>query len=226
MEKDGVLTVKSKVISKEMLNKIGKLKIRFKVNFSSGRNLLYLNYMFGPVLWENASLQGENGLFTLIDGQVLQQDRLTSGELEKLEDIRTEIVEYSKGNENVSGFEPKQFIISVHLHEQDPKIEEIVKKYDTNGEIVVNWVSNEAYDIYLKRFTKGTGLKFLCDHLGIGLEQAMAVGNDPNDTPMVQAAGIGVTTDPSHMEAHYHTEGKLSLGGEEVVDRLLELVTQ
>lgn len=224
LEKDGVLTVKSKVISPDMLVKIAKLKTRFKVNFSSGRNLLYLNYMFSPVLWENASLQGENGLLTLINGEILQQAALTQEELEKLEDIRTDLVEYSRKNDNVKGFEPKQFIISVHCRQPDVQIEEIVKKHDSDEEIAINWVSNEAYDIYLRRFNKGSGLRFLCDRLGITIEETMAIGNDPNDTPMIKIAGIGVTTDPTHMEAHYHTEGKLNLGGEEVVDRLLELI--
>ena len=128
LEKDGVLTVKSKVISPSMLAKIGSLKERFRVNFSSGRNLLYLNYMFSPVLWVNASLQGENGLLTLINGEILQQAALTVDELKKLEDIRTDLVEYSRKNENIKGFEPKQFIISVHCRQPDLQIEEIVKR--------------------------------------------------------------------------------------------------
>lgn len=224
LEKDGFLTVKSKVISDSMLSKITKLKKHFRVNFSSGRNLLYLNRMFSPVLWDSASLQGENGLFTLIDGRVLQQDAINPQELEKLEDIRTEIIKLSHDSENIKGFEPKQFIVSVHCHKPDEQIEEIVNRLDTNGEIVTNWVSNEAYDIYLKRFDKGTGLKFLCDHLGITTQECLAVGNDPNDLPMVKIAGVGVTTDASHMDAHFYTEGKLNLGGEEVVDHLLKIM--
>lgn len=221
LEKDGLLTVKSKVISDSMLEKIGRLKKYVHVNFSSGRNLLYLNRMFSPVLWENASLQGENGLFTLIDGQILQQDKITQKELEKLEDIRTDLIKLSHDSENIKGFEPKQFIISIHCHKEDPDIVDIVKKYDPEGEVVMNWVSGEAYDIYLKRFDKGTGLKFLCDRLGLSTDQAMAIGNDPNDVPMVKMAGIGVTTDVSKLDTHYVTEGRLNLGGEELVDNLL-----
>ena len=224
LEKDGFLTVKSKVISESMLQKIDRLKKYVHVNFSSGRNLLYLNRMFSPVLWENASLQGENGLFTLIDGQILQQDKLSSKELEKLEDIRTQLIKYSHDAENIKGFEPKQFIISVHCHNEDPEIVDIVKKLDPEGEVVMNWVSGEAYDIYLKRFDKGTGLKFLCKHLGISTDQAMAIGNDPNDVPMVKMAGVGVTTDASKLDTHYETQRKLNLGGEELIDRLLEVL--
>lgn len=226
LEKDGLLTVKSKVISNQMLAKINKLKKYFRVNFSSGRSLLYLNRMFNPVLWEKASLQGEDGLFTLVDGQVLQQGALTGKELKILEKIYQELIELNKTTSNIKGFEPKQFIISVHCFSPDPQIEEIVRKYDADSEIVVNWVSGEAYDIYLKRFTKGSGLKFLCDHLGITAQECLSVGNDPNDVSMVQIAGIGVTTDRSHMDAHFFTEGKLDLGGEEVVDHLLKVMEE
>jgi hypothetical protein len=224
LEKDGQLTVKSKVISDHLLEKIGRLKNHFRVNISSGRNTLYLNYMFGRVLWNKASLQGENGLLTLVDGQVLQPDKLTVDELDKLERIKAQIVTLSRTSENIKGFEPKQFIISVHCHKPDPEIERIVKESDTNLELAINWVSNEAYDIYLKRFNKGTGLKFLCSHLGISTEEVLAIGNDPNDRYMTDAAGIGVTTDREHLEAHYYTEGKMPLGGEELVDRLLEVM--
>ena len=50
-EKDNVLTIKTKQITPQLLEKINKLKKYFHVNFSSGRNLLYLNRMFGPALW-------------------------------------------------------------------------------------------------------------------------------------------------------------------------------
>lgn len=224
VEREGVLTIKSKVITDKMLEKVHRLKRRFHVNFTSGRNLLYLNQMLSPILWENACLQGEDGLFTLIDGQVIQHDRIQPEELEKIEEIRTEIEKLAETNKNIKGFEPKQFIISVHCFKPDSEIENIVRRIDTKGEIAALWVSSEAYDIYLKRFNKGVGLEFLTRHLGLDLSQTLAVGNDLNDKEMLEKAGISITTNKDVLQADYYTQDSLNLGGEEVVDTLLKLI--
>jgi hypothetical protein len=39
---------------------------------------------------------------------------------------------------------------------------------------------------------KGTGLKVVCDHLGIALDEAMAVGDAHPDVDMFKVAGVGV----------------------------------
>ena len=103
--------------------------------------------MFGPLLWEKASLQGENGVFTLIKGQVIQHDRLTYEELEDLRKIRGEIEKVAENNKNIRGFEPKQFLISVHCWSEEPLIAEIVKKIDVENKFYIKW-NSEAYDIF------------------------------------------------------------------------------
>ena len=40
--------------------------------------------------------------------------------------------------------------------------------------------------------TKGSGLRNLCQYLGIEAEETMAFGDGENDWPMLEAAGIGV----------------------------------
>lgn len=39
---------------------------------------------------------------------------------------------------------------------------------------------------------KGSGLKTLCDYLGIKQENVMALGDQANDMPMLKYAGLGV----------------------------------
>ncbi len=221
LEKDSVLTVKTKKISQGLLKKLNKLKKYFHINISSGRSLLYLKEMFGPLLWEKASLQGENGVFTLIDGQVIQHSKLTLEELEKLRKIRGEIEEVAEKSKNIRGFEPKQFLISVHCYNEEPAIVEIVKKQDIRDEFYIKW-NSEAYDIFPKRFSKGSGLKQLAQYLGIDVSQILVVGNDPNDQEAVEGSGLSVTTSPNTLTADYYTEGKLELGGEELVDLVLK----
>ena len=222
-ETETTLNVKTHNLSEELLKKIIRLKEHFHVNFSSGRSLLYLDRMFGKVLWNNASLTGEIGIFTLIDGEVIQHEKFDWATLEKINKMKVDIRELAKRNKDIRGFEPKQFLITVHAWKEVPEIEEIRKRYDTQDEFY-NWWNGEAYDIGLKRLNKGTGLKNLASHLGVDISQTMAIGNGPNDVDLVNTAGIGVTTDPKVLPADFYTMGKLHLGGEELVERLLELV--
>ena len=83
-EKEDSLFVKTFTLSDSLLRKLIELKKRFHITFSSGRSLLYLDRMYGKVLWDNASLQGENGIFSLIDGQVIQHEKFDRPTLEKM----------------------------------------------------------------------------------------------------------------------------------------------
>jgi len=40
--------------------------------------------------------------------------------------------------------------------------------------------------------TKGTALRVLAEHLGIPLEETIAVGDQENDLEMIEAAGLGI----------------------------------
>lgn len=219
-ETESTLFVKTHTLSEVMLNKVIKLKKYFHVNFSSGRSLLYLDRMYGKILWDHASLQGEIGIFTLIDGQVIQHEIFSPQDLSLINQMKVDIRNLSLKEKNIRGFEPKQFLITVHCLQEVPEIESIVKKYDREGRYYC-WWNGEAYDICLKSLNKGTGLRHLCDYLKIDISQTLAIGNGPNDKDMVETAGIGVTTDPKWLEADYHTLGMLHLGGEELIDKLL-----
>lgn len=221
-ETETTLTVKTAVLSDRMLNKLLWLKKYFHLNFSSGRSLLYLERMYGKILWENASLQGENGIFTLIDGRVIQRKIFSSDDLEIIQNIKNEIRDLSKTEKKIRGFEPKQFLITVHCWKELPQITKIVEKYDTKNRYYI-WWNGEAYDICLKTLNKGHGLKHLADYLKINIKDSMAIGNGPNDKDMIDVAGISVTTDSQTLPADYYTTGQLDLGGEELIDKLLEL---
>ncbi len=217
------LTVHTYILSDQMREKLTRLKKRIHVSFSSGRSLVYLQMMYGEILWENTSLQGENGIFALVGGQVIQHKRYPMPALEKIERLRSEIRKLQKTNKDILGFEPKQFLITVHCKREVEKIYEIVRKIDTKSQFYT-WWNYEAFDIGLKGVNKGFGLKKLANHLGVDQSQTMAIGNGINDKDMIEAAGIGVTTDPEILETDFYTPKSLHLGGEELIDKLLELV--
>lgn len=222
-EKGQELTVKTYSLSDSLLKKLIILKKHFHLTFSSGRSLLYLERMYGKILWNNASLQGENGIFTLIDGKVIQHEKFSKDELEKIGKMKIKIRELMETNKDIRGFEPKQFLITPHCWQEVPEIPEIVKRYDIKNEFYCQW-NGEAYDIAPKRLNKGNGLRYLTKHLGLEMKQTMAVGNGPNDREMVEYAGVGITTDPEEIKGDFYTTGKLHLGGEELIDKLLELI--
>lgn len=222
-ETENSLSVKTNILPEKLLQKMIKLKKYYHLTFSSGRSLMFLDRMYGKILWDNASLQGENGIFTLIDGQVVQHEKFTPRILEILNKIKVDLRNLAKRNDKIRGFEPKQFLVTLHAFEDVKEVYDIVKKHDQKNELYTLW-NGEAYDVGLKHLNKGTALKNLCKHLKIDVKNAMAIGNGPNDKDMVETAGIGITTDPTDLKtADFHTTKNLELGGEELVDKLIEL---
>ena len=221
-ETETILTVKTALLSDKILKKLLRLKRYYHLNFSSGRSLLYLERTYGKILWENASLQGEIGIFTLIDGRVIQDEYFNPKDLEIMQNIKNDIRDLSKKDKRIRGFEPKQFLITVHCREEIPEIDRIVHLYDLESRYY-SWWNGEAYDIGLKRLNKGEGLRHLAKYLKVNLKNTMAIGNGSNDKNMIDVAGISVTTDSQTLPADYYTTGRLDLGGEELIDKLLEL---
>lgn len=217
------LTVKTSNLPAEILNGVIKLKKHFFVCIASGRSLLYLTKIYYDILWDNAGLIAENGIFTLRNGEVFQQEKFDIRTLEIMRNIFLDIKNISKANKQFRAFEPKQFLITVHAWSEIKEIYEIVKKHDLNNEFYCLW-NGEAFDIAPKRLNKGEGLKKLAESLGFGLKNTMAVGNGPNDRNMVEMAGIGITTDPSDLKAgQFFTTDSLHLGGLQIIDKLLDL---
>ena len=85
--------------------------------------------------------------------------------------------------------------LSIHLenetdHALEPFARELEEKY---GDILHTVMSNPWYlEIDPLRATKGYSLRWLCRHLGISTENAIAAGDAPNDNSMLEAAGLGI----------------------------------
>ena len=52
--------------------------------------------------------------------------------------------------------------------------------------------SRTLVEVVNERYSKGTAVKFIAEHYGIPLEKTIAVGDQQNDIPMVEAAGVGI----------------------------------
>ncbi|WP_099467987.1 Cof-type HAD-IIB family hydrolase [Konateibacter massiliensis] len=74
--------------------------------------------------------------------------------------------------------------------------------------------------------SKGNALKFLCNHLGVPVENSIAAGDEENDISMLQAAGIGAVmanaSDEIKRYADYVTENNNNNHGiAEIIEKFL-----
>ncbi len=213
------LYMKSQRPTLEFMETLRKLKKYIGLNFSSGRNILYLKSLVNSIFDSRVSLQAENGNITLVNNKIIHPE-YTNDYFNKLRDIKEKIKEMIVASDKrIRGFEPKLFILTVHCEEME-EISKIVK--DIAGDDFYCLWTNEGYDIGSKKTTKGVAIKNLAETLEIEPKQIMTTGNNFNDAEMLQV-GKGVTVNPERVEGEYMVERTPEkLGGEIVAEFLLK----
>lgn len=207
------LTLSTDIVSDRIANKLNELRRKMMVCISSGRSMIYLQEMYNKVLGESTILSAENGSL-LLDGGVLVQPMTYNTEyFDKIRKMREEIK-----NLDILGFEPKQFILTIHAEREVKEVYDIVRKYDPQEELKVMW-NGEAFDIQKIDTSKGNTIINLANDFEIEKENVIAIGDRINDKDMIEAAGIGISADKEHLKADYYLEGELP--GEELLDILL-----
>lgn len=90
---------------------------------------------------------------------------------------------------------PKLLIIGGHdeLARHKPRIEAI-----GSGKLVTTFSKPHYLEILHPEVNKGTGLGHLAEHLGIPIEETIAVGDNLNDVEMLRAAGLGIAVANAH----------------------------
>lgn len=209
-------TLETKVIDKKQIEQIRELnKKGFLVNISSGRGLYMLQEMFRDVL-SFVSLTYENGSATWYKGEIYQH----INSFKYLKDVFSKLKRVA--NENIKGFEPKEFIITVHCTKRVKKIEEIVKK-EKNLYIVWN---GEAYDVGIKKYqTKAVGLRRLMKIFKLEKRNVMAIGDNYNDHELLQEAGIAISADERRVKGDFYVplKGKF-FPADKLMQRILSLL--
>lgn len=69
---------------------------------------------------------------------------------------------------------------------------QMIAMIDADPDLVWSTSASGNIEINDVNATKGTGLKWLCEHVGVPVSEAVAFGDDLNDVPMIEAAGDGV----------------------------------
>ena len=163
------------------------------------------------------SLTYENGSATWYQGKIYQH----INSFKYFQNIFPILKKASKNNKNVKGFEPKEFIITIHCKERIQELEEIVKK-DKN--LVTVW-NGEAYDILIKgKQTKALGIKNVIKIFKLKKENVLAIGDNFNDQEMLNESCMPISADKSRVKGTFYIplEGKY-LPADNLMQKILSL---
>ena len=197
-------TLETKVIHKKQIKQIKKLyKKGFLINISSGRGLYMLQEMFREVL-PFVSLTYENGSATWYQGKIYQH----INSFKYLQNIFLKLKKIAKKNKNVKGFEPKEFIITIHCTKKIKELENAVKK---EKNLYTIW-NGEAYDIGIKKNqTKALGLRHVIKIFKLKKENVMAIGDNYNDHELLKESGTPISADKSRVNGRFYVPLKGAL---------------
>ncbi len=190
-----ITTFETKLIEKRQIEQIKELnKKGFLINISSGRGLYMLQEMFREVL-SFVSLTYENGSATWYGGKIYQH----VNSFEYLKDMFPKLKRVRSNN--IKGFEPKEFIITIHCTKRVKEIEEIVR---AEKNLYTVW-NGEAYDIGVKKEqTKAVGLRRVMKMFRLEKKNVMAIGDNYNDYELLKEAGMAVTADKSRVKGKFY----------------------
>jgi HAD superfamily hydrolase (TIGR01484 family) len=189
-------TLETKVIAQKQIEQIRKLYEKgFLINISSGRGLYMLQEMFRDIL-TFVSLTYECGSATWYKGKIYQH----INSFEQTKNIFPKLKKIASRNKNVKGFEPKEFIITLHCKKQIKEVEEVVRK---EKDLVTLW-NGEAYDILIKKDqTKALGVRSAMKIFKLKRENVMAIGDNYNDLEMLQESGLPISADKTRVEGRF-----------------------
>ncbi len=211
-EKD-MTTLQTKKIAPEQIRQLKALyEKEYIINISSGRGLYMLQDMFRAVL-PYVSLTFENGSVTWYKGKVYQH----INSFDPLKELYQKLLHLVK-DKRVKGFEPKEFILTLHCWEQVPEVEKIVAEHE---DLTTIW-NGEAYDIQIKDIhSKGAGVESFRKVLGLEKKNVLAIGDNYNDKELLDEAEIAVTADKSRLDGDFY----VPLNGERLpADILMEQI--
>lgn len=210
-------TFNTKVIAKKQIEQIQALnKKGFLINISSGRGLYMMQEMFRGIL-PFVSLTYECGSATWYKGKIYQH----VNSFERLRSVFPKLKQVASKNKNVKGFEPKEFIITVHCTKRIKEIEETVKK---EKGLCTHW-NGEAYDVLIKKDqTKAVGLRHVMKIFKLKKKNVMAIGDNYNDHELLQASGIPISADKSRIKGKFYVslQGKF-LPADKLMQKILSL---
>jgi len=210
-------TLQTKVIDERQIKQIKELyNMGFLINISSGRGLYMLQEMFRGIL-PFVSLTYENGSATWYQGKIYQH----VNSFESTKNVFPKLKKATIKNKNVKGFEPKEFIITIHCLKQIKEIENIVKK---EKDLVTVW-NGEAYDILIRKDqNKAVGLRRVMKIFKLQKKNVLAIGDNYNDHELLEESGLPISADKTRVQGKFYVplEGEF-LPADKLMQKILSL---
>ncbi|MCF7859635.1 MAG: Cof-type HAD-IIB family hydrolase [Candidatus Cloacimonetes bacterium] len=196
-----ITTLETKYVLTKQIDQISRLsELGYLINISSGRGLYMLQEVFRDIL-DFISITYENGSGTWYKGKIYQH----FNSYDHLKDLFP-ILKKIK-HPNIKGWEPKEFIITIHCKDRVPEIEEALSD---KKDLYILW-NGEAYDIGVKDLqTKGHGVLEIMKLFNLRKENIMAIGDNYNDKELLEQAGIKITADKTRLPGDFCVQ----IGGE------------
>jgi len=222
IQNKGYFSQKTNLVENSVIEKLNELKKHFHIVINSGRSSLYLTQIYQDILWENITLISEVGAFLTSNGYMVQTNNLDKYEIETTLKIRKELAQLI-GDNRVAGFEPKQFLTTLHCRQAVPKVDEIVKNCDPENRFYC-WWNQEAYDINSKKFNKSIALNKLVSLMNLSSDNVLTVGNGINDADLTENKSINISTDPLNLQTDDYVAPGEHEGGLLIINHLLSLL--
>ncbi|MFC3931404.1 Cof-type HAD-IIB family hydrolase [Streptococcus dentapri] len=196
---------------------------------ASGRSMLALKKIFAGFEHDMAFV-AENGSFVQYDGQVLFEAQMDEAfymriaqQLDVLPDMTGYLLSGRKGAYTLESSSPDYIEFVKHYYENVQPVDSLADLDDDIFKITVNftqktvadresWLNEhlsgaialttgfKSVDIILLDVDKSTGLKSMCQELGIEASQVIAFGDNMNDYQMMQFAGTAIATANARQE--------------------------
>lgn len=194
LQTGNITTLETKKIRSAQIEQIKNLhRNGYLINISSGRSLSMLQDMFREIM-EYVSITFENGSATWYHGVIHQHINSFS----YLKRAHSRLI--GVRHKNIKGFEPKEFIITIHCEDRVKEIEDTLS-HEKNLYCIWN---GEAYDIGVRRKqTKGEGLKQCIELFKLKKHNVLAIGDNYNDIELLSQAGLSVSADKSRLAGDF-----------------------
>ena len=194
------------------------------VAVSSGRNMLVLKSMFSDLLGHEKNgnkfmIQAESGgriscgveeIGAISDPKLIRQLAEIRAKLKKVE------------HPAISGFEPKESVITMYCSERIDEIEELLNDYPHK----IFW-TGETYEVTQEGVDKGSGIDKMKEIIRKDYHadfSTIAIGDRENDLPLLEKADITVSADPECIkDAQYFIDNNGELPGIILAEKLLRL---
>ena len=128
--------------------------------------------------------------------------------------------------EETNGMAPKLILISLDGKERLSAYRDKLESYAKENNIYSTFSDARLLEYAHPLANKGEAIRFMCRHLAVDISDTVAAGDEENDLPMIETAGVGVCmkngTLPVKEKADYVTEHTNNENGiKEIIEKFI-----